>query len=90
MLEAPMLADATTYAPYIYTPYLGIVGSKAMDPASGALATGPLTKTFYDQASEPKSFVEIEGASHVDLYDIDEHVDQAVEVMDEFFQTHAG
>ncbi len=28
MLEAPMLADATSYAPYIYTPYLGIVGTE--------------------------------------------------------------
>lgn len=90
MLEAPMLADATTYAPYIYTPYLGIVGSKAMDPASGATATGPLTKTFFDQASEPKAFVEIEGASHVDLYDRDPYVGQAVTAMDRFFKKHAG
>ncbi len=90
MLEAPMLADATSYAPYIYTPFLGIVGSKAMDPAAGPLATGPLTKTFVDLASEPKEFVQIEGASHVDLYDKDEFVAQAVASMDEFFQAHGA
>lgn len=90
MLEAPMLADATTYAPYIYTPYLGIVGSKAMDPASGALATGPLTKTFFDLASEPKELIEIEGASHVALYDIEEYVTVAVNEMDTFFQKHSN
>ena len=90
MLEAPMLADATSYAPYIYTPYMGIIGSKAMDPASGPLATGPLTKNFFDLASEPKELVVIDGASHVDLYDIDEHVNHAVEAMDGFFKKHAG
>ena len=88
MLEAPMLADAQSYAPYIYTPYLGIVGSKAMDPASGILMTGPLTKKFYDAASEPKQFVEISGASRVDLYDKAEFVDQAVSAMDNFFKKY--
>ena len=89
MMEAPMLADAMTYAPYIYTPYLGIVGSKAMDHASGALATGPLTRNFFEQASEPKEFLEIDGASHVDLYDNDEHVSRAVKAMDGFFKKHS-
>ncbi len=90
MLEAPMLADAMTYAPYLYTPFIGIVGSKAMDPASGALATGPLTKTFFDRASEPKEFVEISGASHVSLYDIPEDVNRAVDAMDGFFKKHGN
>lgn len=88
MLEAPMLADAQSYAPYLYTPYIGIVGSKAMDPASGILMTGPLTKKFYDAASEPKQFVEIDGASHVDLYDKEEFVNQAVATMDTFFKKY--
>ncbi|MCG8462856.1 MAG: hypothetical protein MI919_41755 [Holophagales bacterium] len=90
MLEAPMLADAATFAPYIYTPYMGIVGSKAMDPASGPLATGPLTTTFFELASEPKELVEIDGASHVDLYDKDEHVSRAVDAMHGFFEKHAA
>ncbi len=88
MLEAPMLADAQSYAKYLYTPYIGIVGSKAMQPESGILMTGPLTKAFYDEASEPKLFVEVEGASHVDLYDKQEFVSQAVNAMDSFFTEH--
>ncbi|MCG7532662.1 alpha/beta hydrolase [Psychrobium sp. MM17-31] len=88
MLEAPMLADAQSYAPYLYTPYIGIIGSKAMDPASGIAMTGPLTKKFYDAASEPKKLVEIKGASHVDLYDRDEYVNQAVAAMDKFFKKY--
>ncbi len=88
MLEAPMLADAMSYAPYIYTPFIGIVGEKAMDPVNGALATGPLTQSFVELASEPKSFVEIPGASHVSLYDQADHVALAVEAMDEFFAQH--
>ncbi len=90
MLEAPMLADATSYAPYLYTPYIGIIGEKAMEPASGVLMTGPLTKTFFDKASDPKQFVEIEGASHVDLYDRDEFVSRAIDAMDGFFKKHGG
>lgn len=90
MLEAPMLADAQSYAPYIYTPFIGIVGSKAMDPASGMLMTGPLTKKFFDAASEPKQFVEVAGASHVDLYDKEQYVSQAVKAMDTFFKKHTS
>ncbi len=90
MLEAPMLADATSYAPYIYTPFIGIVGEKAMDPANGVLCTGPLTKTFFDQASDPKELVEVPGASHVDLYDKEEFVAPAIEAMDGFFKKHGG
>jgi len=88
MLEAPMLADATSYAPYLYTPFIGIVGEKAMDLASGILCTGPLTKTFFDRASDPKEFVVVPGASHVDLYDKDEFVSVAIDAMDGFFKKH--
>ena len=90
MLEAPMLADAMSYAEYIYTPFIGIVGEKAMDAASRALATGPLTAEFVDRASEPKELIEIPGASHVSLYDIPEDVDRAIEAMDAFFSKHGG
>ena len=61
-----------------------------MDPASGALCTGPLTKNFFDQASEPKEFVEVPGASHVDLYDREEFVTSAIDAMDRFFKMHGG
>ena len=90
MLEAPTLADAMNYAPYIYTPFIGIVGEKAMDPANGPLCTGPLTVAFHEQASEPKELVEISGASHVSLYDKDEDVSRAVAAMDRFFIKHGS
>ncbi|MCG8623088.1 MAG: alpha/beta hydrolase [Proteobacteria bacterium] len=83
MMEAPMLADAMGYAPYLYTPYIGIYGEKAMAD------TGPLTVQFYEKASKPKKLVEIAGASHVSLYDKDDHVTQAVVAMDAFFVENA-
>lgn len=90
MLESPMLADAMSYAPYLYTPFIGIVGEKAMDPASGPVCTGPLTEEFFNKASEPKEFVEIGGASHVSLYDVSEDVTRAVEAMTAFFHKHGS
>ena len=75
-----MLADAMSYAPYLYTPYLGIYGELA--PAD----TGSLTVGYYEAASDPKELCEVRGASHVSLYDRDEHVDVAVASMHEFFQ----
>ncbi len=82
MLEAPMLADAMSYAPYLYTPFVGIYGETA--------DTAPLTKMFHEKASEPKELVEIAGASHVSLYDIPEDVNRAAAAMDAFFKTHGG
>ncbi len=90
MLETPMLADAMSYAPYLYTPFIGIIGEKAMDPASGPTCTGPLTVEFVNKASEPKELVEISGASHVSLYDVEEDVARAIEAMDVFFKKHVG
>jgi len=72
----------TALAPYLYTPYLGIYGSKAME------STAPLTIGFYEAASEPKELYEVEGASHVSLYDIDKDVDRAVAKMVEFFRKY--
>ena len=83
IMEINSLADATAYAPYLYTPYIGIYGEKAMQD------TGSLTVKFYEAASEPKELVEISGASHVSLYDIDEDVDRAVTAMDAFFEKHS-
>ncbi|MCG8672432.1 MAG: alpha/beta hydrolase [Pseudomonadales bacterium] len=79
LLEDAPLTSATHYAPYLYTPYLGIYGEKAMAD------TGPLTVNYYTQASEPKELFEVAGASHVSLYDIDKDVNKAVDKMVEFF-----
>ena len=84
MHEAPMLADAMSYAPYLYTPYLGIYGEMAL------ANTGPQTVNYYNAASDPKELHEVAGASHVSLYDNREHVTEAVERMHEFFQKHGA
>ena len=52
--------------------------------------TAPLTVNFYEKASEPKELVEMSGASHVSLYNVDEDVSRAIEVMDTFFKKHGG
>ncbi len=82
LMENVPLTSAVALAPYLYTPYLGIYGEEAM------IDTAPLTTMFYEAASEPKELFEVPGASHVSLYDIDEHVDQAVDKMDEFFKKY--
>ncbi|WP_035415625.1 alpha/beta hydrolase [Ferrimonas kyonanensis] len=74
--------NATAMAPFLYTPFLGIVGKDA--------DTAPLTQGFVEAASEPKELYEIEGASHVSLYDIDKDVDRAVTKINEFFQKHGS
>jgi uncharacterized protein len=40
------------------------------------------------QAAEPKELVVIDGATHIDLYDKDEHVTPAVAKLTEFFGKH--
>ena len=92
LMEDAPLTSATALAPYLYTPYLGIYGEKAL-PKEGEVATplhtGSLTVAFYEAASEPKELYEIPGATHVSLYDIDEDVDRAVAKMDEFFKKYS-
>jgi hypothetical protein len=58
-------------------PYLAIAGTKAL--------TFGLSQIAYDRANEPKEFFKIEGATHVDLYDIDKYVDQAVDKLNMFY-----
>jgi fermentation-respiration switch protein FrsA (DUF1100 family) len=81
LMENAPLTSAVDYAPYLYTPYLGIIGEKAM--------TGALTEAFYKKCSEPKELYKVAGATHVSLYDIDKDVDRAVAKMDEFFKKYS-
>ncbi len=82
LLEYSPLTSATTWAPNLYTPYLGIYGEKAMQD------TAPLTVAFHEAASEPKELFEVSGASHVSLYDVDKDVDRAINKMVEFFDKY--
>lgn len=92
LMENAPLTSATTYAPYLYTPYIGIIGEKTIvreGETPTPLHTGGLTVDFFNAASEPKELYKVPGATHVSLYDIDKDVDRAVAKMDEFFKKHA-
>lgn len=59
-------------------PYLAIAGAKAL--------TFGLSKIAFERASEPKEFFEIEGATHVGLYDKEEYVNPAIFKLTEFYK----
>ena len=59
------------------TPYLAIAGTKAL--------TFGLSKTAFKRGNEPKELFTIEGATHLDLYDIDKYVDPAVSKLNIFY-----
>jgi fermentation-respiration switch protein FrsA (DUF1100 family) len=61
-------------------PLLMIAGTNAL--------TQHMTTKAIDAAEEPKRLHWIDGASHVDLYDKDEYVSQAVAELTIFFETH--
>ena len=78
--ETAVLNLGEQYADKFIQPYCGIVGSKA--------ETAVCTKVFYDRVTSEKEFHEIDGASHVDLYDKMEFVDQVVDKVVAFFNKH--
>lgn len=81
-MEVSPLVDALTFAPYLNTPYLGIYGERSMDD------NGPTTIAFYEKTTEPKKLYEVKGASHVDLYDKEQYVNEAVEQMVNWFSQY--
>lgn len=70
--------DITDQFGLLSVPYLAIAGTEAM--------TFGLSQKAFERASEPKEFFKIEGASHVDMYDIDKYVNQAVKKLDMFYR----
>ncbi len=69
--------DITDQLQYMSVPYLAIAGTKAL--------TKGYSKTAYDRANGDKELFEIDGATHVDLYDVDQYVDQAITKLDSFY-----
>ncbi len=68
------------YADKMLQPYCGIVGSEA--------DTAICTKVYFDKVTSEKEYHEIQGASHVGLYDKPNNISQVVEIVDAFFQKH--
>ena len=69
--------DITDQIAILPVPYLAIVGTKAL--------TFGLSKTAYERASKPKELFEIKDATHMDLYDIDKYVNQAINKLVTFY-----
>jgi len=67
------------YADKMQQPFLGIVGEQAETAFS--------TELFFDKVTSAKELFRVPGASHLDLYDVDEYVDVAVEKMVTFFSS---
>ena len=78
--ESGLLNLGEQYADKMLQPYCAIVGSEA--------ETAICTKLFYDKVTSKKEYHEIDGASHVDLYDKVEFIDQVVDKVVAFFHKH--
>ena len=71
--------NALTFAPFITTPFLGVVGENA--PTRG------LTEQFIEQKGHSVSELkEIKGGCHLQSYDRDEHVNEAISAITDFFE----
>jgi len=78
--EALIKSNALDLAKELAVPYLGIVGSEAFST--------PYTERFFsDVPHENKATYVIEGARHVQAYDIDEYIDQSIQRLTDFYST---
>jgi len=78
--EALLKSHALDFAKDLSIPYLGIVGSEAI--------TKPYTERFFAEIPhENKEIKEIDGARHVQTYDVEEYVNEAVNYLSEFYQS---
>lgn len=77
-LEDNARHSARAIARFLTTPTLTVYGAKA--------STKLFSWLFHCAKKGAKSRFVVKGASHVDLYDVDEYVDQVVARTDQFFQ----
>jgi fermentation-respiration switch protein FrsA (DUF1100 family) len=79
--EALVKSHALDYAKDLAIPYLGIVGSEAI--------TKSYTERFFDEILHDRKEIKvIEGARHVQTYDEDRYVDQAIQYLVEFYSKY--
>ncbi|MBJ7537462.1 alpha/beta hydrolase [Marinomonas transparens] len=70
-------SNVLNFAPFITTPYLGVVGENA--------PTRYQTEQFIEAKSQGMSQIKvINGACHIQAYDLDNYVDQAVDSINDF------
>lgn len=67
-------------AKYFTTPFLVVAGSEAF--------THDMDKQVYEMAAGEKEWMVVQGASHMDLYDIDQYLEPAMDKVDEFFKKY--
>lgn len=80
--ESAVLNIGEQYADRMQQPFLGVVGEHADTAFS--------TELFYDKVTAHKALFRVPGASHVDLYDVEEYVYVAVEKITAFFDEVAA
>ena len=69
--------------------YIDTVSPRPILLIIGSLAdTKHFSEDAYNRAKEPKELFVVDGATHVDLYDIPQYVDQAVAKLTAFFNGH--
>ena len=79
--EAHIKSDALSHAKDISVPYMGIVGSEAF--------SRPYTERFMNEIlHDNKEIKVIEDARHVQAYDCEEYIDNALEYLSSFFNRY--
>ncbi len=63
-----------------------IVGNLLLPETGINAMTGPLSKTAYDNAQEPKEIYWVEGDTHMSLYHDEKQVDEVCHKLDLFIQ----
>lgn len=80
--ETTLFNPGEQYADKMVQPYCGIFGENA--------ATKICTQAFFERVTSEKELHEIKGASHVELYDKPEYIDQVIEKVVTFFNKHSS
>ena len=77
MAKLMSFSASSQLSDYLTQPLLLVIGKDA--------DTRVYSETFYELSNGPKELVEIEGGTHISMYDIPEHVDQAQVKLTTFF-----